>query len=68
MNWFWMNIPAAVVFVGLWAGIPLWLVLKRPDRGPASLAVHGQARTRPAAPAEPQITSAPQRSEHLVGV
>ena len=35
MNWFWMNIPAALVFVGLWSGIPMWLVLKRPDRGPA---------------------------------
>ena len=31
MNWFWMNIPAAVVFFGLWSGIPMWLVLKHPD-------------------------------------
>ena len=68
MNWFWMNIPAALVFVGLWAGIPMWLVLKRPDRGPASLAVQSPARTRPAAQAGPQITSAPQRSGHPVGV
>jgi hypothetical protein len=68
MNWFWMNMPAALVFVGLWAGIPLWLVLRRPDRGPASLAVHSPARTRPAAPAELQVTSAPQRSEQPVGV
>jgi hypothetical protein len=68
MNWFWMNIPAALVFVGLWAGIPMWLVLKRPDRGPASLAAQSPARTRPAVPAELQITSAPQRSEHPVGV
>ena len=47
MNWFWMNIPAALVFVGLWAGIPMWLVLKRPDRGPASLAVQSPARSPP---------------------
>ena len=66
MNWFWMNIPAALVFVGLWSGIPMWLVLKRPDRGPESLAV--QARIRPAAPAEPQIMPVPRRSEHPVGV
>ncbi len=46
MNWFWMNMPAALVFAGLWAGIPMWLVLKRPDRGPASLAVQSPARTR----------------------
>ncbi len=68
MNWFWMNMPAALVFAGLWAGIPMWLVLKRPDRGPASLAAQSPARTRPAVPAGPQITSAPQRSEHPVGV
>ena len=68
MNWFWMNIPEALVFVGLWAGIPLWLVLKRPDRGPASLAVQSPDRTRPAAPAELQVTLPPQRSEHPVGV
>ena len=50
MNWFWINIPAALVFVGLWSGIPMWLVLKRPDRGPESLAVQaprpGSARLR----------------------
>jgi len=68
MNWFWMNIPAALVFVGLWSGIPMWLVLKRPDRGPESLAVQASARIRPAAPAEPQIMPVPRRSEHPVGV
>jgi hypothetical protein len=29
-----MYILAALVVVGLWSGIPVWLVLKRPDRGP----------------------------------
>ena len=68
MNWFWMNIPAALVFVGPWAGIPMWLVLKRPDRGPASLTVQTPARTRPAAPAKPQSMPVLQRIEHPVGV
>jgi hypothetical protein len=27
MNWSGMNIPPALVFVGLWPGIPMWLVL-----------------------------------------
>ena len=36
MNWSWMNIPRALVFAGLWSGIPMWLVLRRPDRGPGS--------------------------------
>jgi len=68
MNWFWMNIPAALVFVGLWSGIPMWLVLRRPDRGPQPLAVQAPARIRPAAPAEPRIVPVPRRSGQPVGV
>lgn len=68
MNWFWMNIPAALVFLGLWSGIPMWLVLKRPDHGPASLAVQAPAQTRPVAPAEPQITLVPEGGKHPAGV
>jgi hypothetical protein len=30
-----INIPLMVVFLGLWTGIPLWLVFKHPDRKPA---------------------------------
>ena len=29
-----MNIPFMVLFFGLWVGIPLWLVFKRPDWHP----------------------------------
>jgi hypothetical protein len=68
MTWFWMNIPAVLVFVGLWAGIPMWLVLKHPDRGPESLAVQAPARIHPVTPAEPQIVPVPQHSEQPVGV
>jgi hypothetical protein len=28
----WINVLLAVPFIALWAGIPLWLVLRRPDR------------------------------------
>jgi hypothetical protein len=27
----WMNIPLMVLIFALWVGIPLWLVLRRPD-------------------------------------
>jgi hypothetical protein len=27
----WMNVPLMVLIFGLWAGIPLWLVLRRHD-------------------------------------
>ena len=63
MNWFWMNIPAALVFFGLWSGIPMWLVLRHPDRGPAPLAVRSAAPARRAAPAGQQIRPVPQHGE-----
>ena len=30
----WINVLLAIPFNALWAGIPLWLVLKRPDTKP----------------------------------
>jgi hypothetical protein len=30
----WMNIPLMVVAFGLWVGVPLWLVLRHPERNP----------------------------------
>ena len=30
----WVNVLLAAAFIALWAGIPLWLVLKRPDARP----------------------------------
>ena len=34
MTWLLLNIPLMVLFFALWAGIPLWLVRKRPDPKP----------------------------------
>jgi hypothetical protein len=34
MTWMLLNIPLMVMFVALWAGVPLWLVLKHPDQRP----------------------------------
>jgi hypothetical protein len=30
----WMNIPLMVLAFALWVGVPLWLVLRHPDRSP----------------------------------
>jgi len=30
----WINIPFMVLFFALWAGIPMWMIVKRPDRHP----------------------------------
>jgi hypothetical protein len=46
MTWLLMNIPLMIVFVALWAGIPAWLVLKRPDRKP-ELAAAPAVKTLP---------------------
>jgi hypothetical protein len=35
VSWMWVNVPLMVVFFCAVAGIPLWLVLRRPDFGPA---------------------------------
>ena len=34
----WINVLLAIPFIALWAGIPLWLVLKHPDAEPAPAA------------------------------
>jgi hypothetical protein len=31
----WLNILLTTPFLGLWVGIPLWLVLRHPDARPA---------------------------------
>lgn len=29
-----INVPFMVVFFGLWVGIPMWMISRRPDRAP----------------------------------
>jgi hypothetical protein len=31
----WLNIPLCILAFGLMSGVPLWMVLRRPDRNPA---------------------------------
>ena len=42
----WINVLLAIPFIALWAGTPLWLVLKRPDAKPR-LAVAPAVRPMP---------------------
>ncbi len=39
MNWFWLNVPAMVVFFAAITGIPLWLSFRHCDTGPEILLV-----------------------------
>jgi hypothetical protein len=34
MTMLWINVLLAIPFIALWTGIPMWLVLKRPDTRP----------------------------------
>jgi hypothetical protein len=47
MTMLWINVLLAIPFIALWAGIPMWLVLKRPDTKP-KLAAASAVRTMPA--------------------
>ena len=47
MTMLWINVLLAIPFIALWAGIPMWLVLKRPDAKP-KLAAAPAVRTMPA--------------------
>jgi hypothetical protein len=49
----WVNVLLAAAFIALWAGIPLWLVLRRPD-----------ARPQPAAAAVPAARPVPATRVH----
>jgi hypothetical protein len=60
MNWFWMNMPLAALFFAAWTGIPLWLVIKRPDTGSGSRAVHAPRPRHAGQAAGPQAVSADQ--------
>jgi hypothetical protein len=47
MFWFWVNMPLAAAFFAAWAGIPLWMVLRRPTWGPEPADGH---RRQPVSP------------------
>jgi hypothetical protein len=42
MNWILLNIPLSVVIFLAIAGIPLWMVIRHPDSGPAGGEAAGQ--------------------------
>ena len=44
MTWLLLNIPLMILFFALFAGIPLWLVRKHPDTGPALAAAPAVTR------------------------
>ncbi len=51
MAWLWISVPIAAVFFLGYTVIPLWLVFRRPDVGPADLARSAAGPADPARPA-----------------
>ena len=68
MNWFWINMPLVAAFFGAWVGIPMWLVIKHQDHGPAPLAARDTTTAGPPTPAVPQTTAVPQPRDRLAAV
>jgi len=54
------NFPLALLFVLAWSGIPLWIVIKRPDTSPdfADAGAYLAAKAAHAAAAEPEKAAA----------
>jgi hypothetical protein len=67
MGWFWLNVPLAVLFIAAWSGIPLWMVLRHPDRRDEP-AIRVPAQAVQADPAGLQLEPAPDGDRQLVGV
>jgi hypothetical protein len=44
MTWLLLNVPLMVLFVALWVGVPMWLVLRHPDTRPAPAVVPAVTR------------------------
>ena len=44
MTWLLLSIPLMVLFFALWVGVPMWLVLKRPDTKPTPAAAAAVTR------------------------
>ena len=58
----WINIPLMVLFFALMVGIPMWMVIKRPDRHPrltrtVPAYLHNRMPTSTGLPRERQVSA-----------
>ncbi len=60
----WVNIPLMALFFALWAGVPMWMIFKRPDRDPRETrTVPAYLRKRSTAGIPAQRALAPEDAE-----
>ena len=68
-TWFWLNIPACVLVFGAVVGIPLWIVLKRPEidgdhpRSPATAKPEPKAQPKPQPKPQPRAAHSQRERE-----
>jgi hypothetical protein len=67
MSWLWLNVPLAALFFAAWSGIPLWMVLRHPDRRDEP-AIRVPAQAVQADSADPQLERVPDGAGQLVAV
>lgn len=67
MAWFWLNIPLMLLFLGCWAGIPLWHTLNRwSDEINAKHAeLAAKAVAVPVIPQQAQVATATDETDSL---
>jgi hypothetical protein len=55
----WANLPLALLFLLAWSGIPLWMVINRPDTPPDHSEAHAYLAAKAAEPtaAEPAMVA-----------
>ena len=61
MNWFWLTVPLAVVVIGIWIGVPVWLAVMHPDEALPLPAMRTPVQSRAAGPAAHMIALVPHR-------
>jgi hypothetical protein len=62
MSWIWLNLPlGGLIFLAV-AGIPLWMVIRRPDLGPGRRTAAAPARSVAAVAVRPRSWAAAERN------
>jgi hypothetical protein len=66
MSWFWLNMPLGAVFFLAVAGIPLGMVLRRPDTRPSAATQSAAAQSATPQPAAARLSDATPLSVPVV--
>ena len=66
----WINIPLMALFLALWVGVPMWMIIKHPDRDPRetrTVPVYLRKRSTAGMPAQRTLVPEDAERRELVG-